>query len=492
MWLEKVKTDKRLRSCALTVFFMVVSAIYLFFFSVNTSYLYNWTEGDAAIYWAMGRFATKGMVPYLDFFDHKGPLMFFIEYVGNLISYERIGIFLVQLVFMTFTLWGIFKILTLFYSLKNSLKMTMFSLLLINLYYSIGNLTEEYSLPFLMWSVYFVTKYFKSEEGEDKVHNPWYAFFYGITFAVCFLIRLTNAVPLCCVVAVGFVDLVYRKKWKNIFCNICTFLLGCGITFLPFVVYFLQHGALYEMFDAAFLHNITYVTVNDKMLMYRGAFIITYFLLIFVLTTAIGVISFCFDKKNRWISACIIFMNVAAIALQLKLYAYSHYFLIWIPMFILVVGVIPDIINSKKAVVNATKIIAGIILVIVLSLNCMAVVDNVVRLDRIRDNDFVACAKQITEDITEADKDDILAYNVDSYFYIVTDTLPSIRYFMLQDEIGDYSEKTRIDFEKEMKKMKTKYIVVYKGSENHMNDFINENYDVVNENKWFTLFQMKE
>lgn len=489
--IDKIRNNKMLQNAVLSGSFLVLSVLYLFLFSRNTSYLYQWSDGDGAIYWATGRFMKKGMIPYIDFFDHKGPLIFFIEFVGNLISYDRIGIFLVQVVFMFCSIWGIFKIYLLFYELKKSLKMTALSMLLINLFYA-GNLTEEYCLPFLLWSTYFAVKFFKSYKDREEVHNPLYAFFYGITFMVCFLIRLTSALPMCCVVMVIFFYLVYHKRWKNIIQNIFMFCLGSVITILPFIIYFWWHGALYQMFDAAFLHNITYVTANDNIVMNGSGWYVFYNMFIFIISISIGMLSLIFDAENRLISESVLLMGGIGSWLQLNLHGYEHYYLIWIPMIILALGLIKNLLGKKNSVFWVTKIIVDILIIYTLSINLLITYSDILDLQNVKKFTLVSDAEEIGEYIPQEDKDNILAYNVDSYFYIVTDTLPCIKYFMLQDEIGEYSEETRNAFTSELRTGKAKYIVIQRESENRMDTFIKENYEIVHENKSLTLLKRKE
>ena len=42
--------------------------------------------GDSAAFVFIGKQMLKGKVPYLDYFDHKGPLLYLIEYAGLMIS----------------------------------------------------------------------------------------------------------------------------------------------------------------------------------------------------------------------------------------------------------------------------------------------------------------------------------------------------------------------------------------------------------------------
>ena len=101
----------------LTLF--LVSFVFLSVFSYYTSPFTTCDNGyDAAFFRLVGQGMTKGYLPYRDFFDMKGPFLFFIEYLGQILSYGRTGIFLVQWINLFFSLVVISKLFEL-YQIRN-------------------------------------------------------------------------------------------------------------------------------------------------------------------------------------------------------------------------------------------------------------------------------------------------------------------------------------------------------------------------------------
>ena len=49
-----------------------------------------------------GKGISEGLIPYKDMFDHKGIVLFFIQYIANIVGLGNIflGIFLVEAVFI--------------------------------------------------------------------------------------------------------------------------------------------------------------------------------------------------------------------------------------------------------------------------------------------------------------------------------------------------------------------------------------------------------
>lgn len=94
----------------------LIAVLFLLIFSYGTSPLFinNFGISDSAIFLLIGKGITAGYIPYVDLFDHKGPVMFFIEALGWWISPNRFGNFLLQWLFMGVNLVLIFKMGRLF------------------------------------------------------------------------------------------------------------------------------------------------------------------------------------------------------------------------------------------------------------------------------------------------------------------------------------------------------------------------------------------
>ena len=74
----------------------VISVLFLLFAYESTSPLYPYIHGlDSSFFMMTGRMVADGKVPYLDFFDMKGPMIFFIEGLGQRLIDGKTGIFLV-------------------------------------------------------------------------------------------------------------------------------------------------------------------------------------------------------------------------------------------------------------------------------------------------------------------------------------------------------------------------------------------------------------
>lgn len=64
----------------------------------------------------------NGLVPYKDLFEQKGPLLYLIYGIGYLIENDRfIGVFILEIISMTFTGYYLYKISCLYLNEKYSI-----------------------------------------------------------------------------------------------------------------------------------------------------------------------------------------------------------------------------------------------------------------------------------------------------------------------------------------------------------------------------------
>lgn len=95
----KLTNEENVRAILL---FFVYSFVLLFFLS-SDSYLYDLHyHMDSECFFICGKAWMKGMIPYVDFTDSKGPLLWFIYGIGYLLSHHSyVGVFWISIFFYT-------------------------------------------------------------------------------------------------------------------------------------------------------------------------------------------------------------------------------------------------------------------------------------------------------------------------------------------------------------------------------------------------------
>lgn len=242
----------------------LVSVLFLLIAYESTSPLYPYIHGlDSSFFMMTGRMVADGKVPYLDFFDMKGPIIFFIEGLAQWLWDGKMGIFLVQNLFFLAATGLSYAIARQFVKEGPALLVVLLNLFVLSTTSSGGNFTEEFSLPPVLLCELLAVIYAKNcekslKESGEAEHPPFYAAVYGFCFMYLALIRITNAALICGIVGSVLVVLAATKKWKNLFRNMAGFIIGALLCFAPVALYFFAKGAFGEMLYGTFVFPFLY------------------------------------------------------------------------------------------------------------------------------------------------------------------------------------------------------------------------------------------
>ncbi len=200
---------------------------------------------DKEIFKYTGMAIAKGDVPYLSFFDHKPPLIFFI----NLIPY-KFGPWVFWLIDTTLVCYValLFNRLCREAGLKYSMLLPLVFILLIrNPFYSYGvGMTREYSTLFLLLFLCF--NFSKGNRSYLKL---------GILAGLIFFMQQDQIVLIFPFVAYSFVELFKVDKQKALR---YIFMLFAGSLFVavPILIYLGANHALKAFWEDAFLFNFNW------------------------------------------------------------------------------------------------------------------------------------------------------------------------------------------------------------------------------------------
>ena len=111
-----------------------------------------------------GRMVAEGKVPYLDFFDMKGPIIFFIEGLGQWLADGKMGIFIIQNLFFLAISGLCYAIARRFVKEGPAFLIVILNLLVLAATTTGGNFTEEFSLPAVLWCVWLAVVYVQRGE----------------------------------------------------------------------------------------------------------------------------------------------------------------------------------------------------------------------------------------------------------------------------------------------------------------------------------------
>lgn len=293
-----------------------------------------WHHGDSGIFQEMGLVIARGGVPYLDVFDHKGPVLFFIQALGLKIN-EYWGIYFIQGLSLSITILCWNKIISVLQ--KNTWivwGIIIIALIFLFGYYQRGNMCEEWSLPFISFSIYLFIKHLP--EGMKLSSREW--FVVGLCTCSVIFIRANNIAPI-----LGFALYSIYSNIKNnkneLLPHILSGLLGCTIIFVFWVLlfyFFYGKNALSWMIYGTFLYNFDYIQ--------KGMDLGTWHNLWFYASVAFFVIISIVEVKNRGSHIAIpliasYLISVFAIGSN----KFIHYTIIFIPLFVVSMALIRTI-----------------------------------------------------------------------------------------------------------------------------------------------------
>lgn len=423
----------------------LMSILYLLFFSYMTSPLFPCSYGwDSAFFQLVGAGMTKGYLPYRDFFDMKGPWLFFIEYLAEMIWYGRNGIFIMQCVSFGITTFLCCRIYQRFFNgggFWDCLFMLLPFFVMMSSTMEGGNLTEEWSLPFLFLPLYFSLDFLI---GEKEEHKTGYALIYGFCLGVISLIRVTNSVLICAIVVTVTICLVLQRKWKNLLWNAVAFMVGVFLAFLPPILCFGYHGEIRNMLYCTFIFGLIYGTEGFGFGTGR-LFLVTLFFCCVILCL--------FGLKNRRLWMVAVF-NTAGMLIALGMGESTlHDYMLVIPGMMLGVWILLQK-RGRKAVTGKGRLLIAGVLVICFTYPVYKMAGTVIIAGRqLTERSVYDHVMETAECIPPEELDFVWGYEVPLRWYTIADIMPCNRYCGWQEHymelVPEIEEEIAEMFEKE-------------------------------------------
>ena len=304
---------------------------FLFVLAVD-SFITN-CGGDSCVFIYVAKGILQGEIPYLDRWDHKGPLLYLLHAIGLMI-HEEWGIWAIQVVFLLSSVWFAFALLRKLFGLLPAL----FALAVFLAYFSRfappGNYTEQFGILFQFLTLYL---FIRSEEDPKPVPSrPQFAllpFGIGALGAASFLLR-PNLVGLWIVIGVYW--LVVRGKSLR---KLATAVVGGGSLLILTGGLFVSIGAWSALWDAVFVFNFAH---SDASLQERIG-VVRYMTALMFPISLLVIVAWCVGifhliqgrlQPHRFRSIILvatILFPLELLSLSLSGYGFLHYYLTALP-----------------------------------------------------------------------------------------------------------------------------------------------------------------
>lgn len=467
------------------IFCFLCSFITLLFCS-KSSFIYPFNDTyDVNAYFTVGKSWVNGLIPYKDLFDHKGPFVYIVYGLASLISYRSyLGVFILEVLFFTVFLFYISKIINIFLPKRYSYFIIPFFAVLICSIptFVVGGTVEEFCLPFVAYTFYYLLIYFKGKELSKKDF-----FKNGLVAGIIFMTKFNFLAFWFGFMFFIMIDLIIQKKYKEAITDAGVFLIGMFTPFLVFIIYFALNHALKDFFYVYFYANIFGYNASSKSILTSITNTYTNFigsllnntLVVFLLFMA----SFGFirtsklNKKYKIMLTMIILIFVYGIFMGDL--AYFYYLTILLPIMIL--GVIGLCLYFKdyidKIIYKKYSYVLFIMLYILFSF--MAFKCSNAKEDMFKSQKDTLQYKY-SQIINKDDDKSLLNIGLDYGMYFMTGTIPNYKYFASMNFNPSKFPDNYIAQKQYIERGQPKYIVT---ADNHnFDDLILKKYELVSEN----------
>jgi len=244
----------RLRSALPYILLLVLSLLVLDL----ANPLFDKPARDGGFFLYAGSQILQGKIPYIDFWDSKGPAIFYINALGLLMGNgSRWGVWFVELIFVFGTLLVLYRSLSKRWGLGAALFGVTMAALGLQVALGLGNYTEEYALLFNAIGLYI----FLSTDTEKNYSQYLWI---GALFGLSFTFRANNIGGLIAILLAVSVFYLFKRNYLETLKIDLALMAGFIVPLLLWTLIFaVLHGAG-DMIYASILFNFSYSTAQQR------------------------------------------------------------------------------------------------------------------------------------------------------------------------------------------------------------------------------------
>ena len=213
-------------------------------------------NGDSAVFLYVGREMLAGKAPYRDLFDHKGPLLYLIQWLGlRLGNGGTAGLWLLEAANMALTAAFLLRVGTLADENRGSVYPAVLMTLVACGWwlYEGGNFVEEYALPWISMALWVLLRFLKTDEV-----RPGQIVLLGAAFLAVLMLRPNMVAVWAALMPVVLIRFLRQKRWRDLLRSVLFFFAGAAAVALPMLVWLRRLGCLREMLDCYVSFNFAY------------------------------------------------------------------------------------------------------------------------------------------------------------------------------------------------------------------------------------------
>lgn len=428
--------------------FLILSAVLIISIASTSSPLFPLNPwDDANCFLTVGRGIIKGLVPYRDLYEQKGPVLYLIHALCSLVPGRSFtGVWILESVMAS-----IFSVYS-WKSVKLFVKPSKAAIGLVPLFLSViytsrvfnfGDSAEELCFPLLCVVLFYALKAMTTEHNLPELKE---GFLCGVIAGLLLWTKYTFTafIGAYCLLIIAYS--VIHREFKKLFSLIGLFIAGALAATLPVFLYFGINHAIGDMFTAYFYNNMfLYNTgsVNTGILSIPVIKnLVIPFIVIYKLGTeyiSIGILlllilagAIFFPSKFRlraviFFAVTFVITAIATFPRPYFIYYYILIFMFFFPFALLMFVRLEDFAETKfKDNQRLISIFTGAVCAVVVAVMLLIGKNNYLILKPAKDIPQFKFA----EDINKAENPKILTFDImDAGFYTSAGILPSNRFF---------------------------------------------------------------
>lgn len=305
---------------------------------------------DEGLHGYVGWLWTQGKIPYVNAYDNKGPLLYFLyasvnSIFGSSIIYMRL---LNDLLFII-SIAMIYTLARDWYGKTAGVASAIFYGIFMNapIYEGQLALSESIALPLLVGSIYFWSSYL-------KLNNKKFLLFSGLFFSLSFLTRQSIGLmlPVLLIMLIFFSKKteinLNKNQARDILSNLSAFFLGIAIPLMITSLYFHLNGALLAFLNNAIVKPFEY---------FKGSYIppngesVSLFLTYIPLSLFFVIIV---QGLPLWVSG---FLGASIAAIRRTIY--DKVVLLWLVIFCFIISRPPSFGHYYQQIIPPMSLLAG-------------------------------------------------------------------------------------------------------------------------------------
>ena len=285
----------------------------------------------------------NGGLPYLSVWDHKGPLIYYIDATG-LAFYQNLwwGVWIIEFLFIFLSLILGFTLLNQLYGFLPAIIGSISWITILGFFIGGGNFTEEYGILFQFIILYL---FYKSECGKDNFKTGYLLM--GVATGLIFLLKPNLiGISLTILIYLAAITIIYKNEVTSLK-KIKYFVTGFIALIVPFCIIFFIQGNFFDFIDQFFFYNIIYSSSDlfSKVLAFKHlvSAISAFNLVFIILVSYIFAIIVIKQTQNNNIYKKFLIILLINLPIEFVLISYSgeqykHYYMSLLPIISIFIG----------------------------------------------------------------------------------------------------------------------------------------------------------